>query len=624
MGPKPQRGHRGAWGSWPATGSASASGSGRGMGRSGEPCGPGAIQQGFSGGTEQAVGAHLGEAPGQDVLQEAGDEAAGLQGAVVDPAGAVVAVAEGDEAVLEALEAAVDQGDTIDVAGEVAEDGLTGAGVLEVDDPALAPDVRGNLVVEAGLAEGSAQLGAEEDGQSPARDEEVGSPGGDPAGRGPVAPSPGGDQEVNVGVVEQGPRPGVQDSETAGPGAEVAGVGGELEEGLSGRGHQQAVDDLLMRAGEAAQLGGQREGDEEVGAGQQARALALQPPAGLVGVALGAVPVAAGVVAVLPGATVITGSEVSAEGGGAAGLDVAHGLAVRGQQARSAGLAVDRSGVAEDVRQLQHEGTGGSEALHQAVDGIAGGLVDLLGEVGVDLGGSDAGMAEVDLDDAGIRVVFEQVSRVGMSQGVHVSALVNATELEGAAEGALEAGAGDGAGAGRDEVARPTPEVSGEQPLGRAMGAPVLSEDVEGLDGQGDVAVLAGLAVDVKEHPAAVDVGDLKVSAFKQPQAAGVDGDQTGAVDGQANAVQDPLDLLAAQNHGELVLALGADEAEQLPVPPQAALEEELDAAQRDGEAGGGELLDVGEVEEVLPELALGDPVGRLAEVSGELPAAWT
>src|SRR5439155_3428584 len=100
-------------------------------------------------------------------------------------------------------------------------------------------------------------------------------------------------------------RPRVEDSEQSGAGAQVPGIGGEFKQGGGGRGHEQPVDELLMRLGKATQLGGEGEGDEEVGAGQQARALFVQPASGLVPVALGTVSVVAGVVAVLPGAAVI-------------------------------------------------------------------------------------------------------------------------------------------------------------------------------------------------------------------------------------------------------------------------------------------------------------------------------
>jgi hypothetical protein len=63
----------------------------------------------------------------------------------------------------------------------------------------------------------------------------------------------------------------------------------------------------------------------------------------------------------------------------------------------------------------------------------------------------------------------------------------------------------------------------------------------------------------------------------------------------------------------------GPHELEQLPLAAQRALVEELDAAEGDGETGRGEVLDVGEVEEVLAELVLPELVGGPVEVCGQL-----
>ena len=132
----------------------------------------------------------------------------------------------------------------------------------------------------------------------------------------------------NVGMVEQRARPGVEHGEYPRTRPEVARVGGELEERGRGRRHEQAVDDLLVRPGKRPQLGRQGEGQQEVGAGQQAGALPGQPAPGLLPVALGAVPVATGVVTVLARAAVITRLDVSAEGRGATGHEVAQGAAL--------------------------------------------------------------------------------------------------------------------------------------------------------------------------------------------------------------------------------------------------------------------------------------------------------
>jgi hypothetical protein len=52
----------------------------------------------------------------------------------------------------------------------------------------------------------------------------------------------------------------------------------------------------------------------------------------------------------------------------------------------------------------------------------------------------------------------------------------------------------------------------------------------------------------------------------------------------------------------------------------QGRLEEELDPAQGDREAGAGEVLDVDQVQKVLAKVLFAEPIGRPVEVTGELP----
>lgn len=124
--------------------------------------------------------------------------------------------------------------------------------------------------------------------------------------------------------------------------------------------------------------------------------------------------------------------------------------------------------------------------------------------------------------------------------------------------------------------------------------------------------------MDVQEPAGAIHVSDLQVRALKQAQAADVDRGQARPVHREPNARQDPLHLVPAQNRQELLLPHRPHEIEDLPLPAQRPLVEELDAAQRDGEAGSGEVLDVGEVEEVLAQLVLPELVGRPMKVGRE------
>src|SRR5688572_19678153 len=103
-------------------------------------------------------------------------------------------------------------------------------------------------------------------------------------------------------------------------------------------------------------------------------------------------------------------------------------------------------------------------------------------------------MAEVFLDEAQIDAVFEQVGGIGVSQGVDVSALVEAAPLDGMSEGALQTVASDRPAVVSDGVLGAVPCRGRKEPGGRAVGAPVVSQQLEGGGGQRNLAVLAALA----------------------------------------------------------------------------------------------------------------------------------
>ena len=152
-----------------------------------------------------------------------------------------------------------------------------------------------------------------------------------------------------------------------------------------------------------------------------------------------------------------------------------------------------------------------------------------------------------------------------------------------------------------------------------AVGAPVLTQELEGGVGQRNAAVLGALARHVEHLASAVDVGDLEVSAFQEAQAARVDGDEADAVDGAADAVEDSPDLVAAEHDGELLLLLGPGDIQDGPFSSQRLFVEELDAAERDGVGPASHLLDGGEVDEIVADLLLRQPVRGLAEEAGQV-----
>ena len=63
------------------------------------------------------------------------------------------------------------------------------------------------------------------------------------------------------------------------------------------------------------------------------------------------------------------------------------------------------------------------ESLHHVIDQLAGVFLALLGEVEIEHGGFQSGMAHVALDDAQVDTGFEEMGGVGMAQGVYRNAL---------------------------------------------------------------------------------------------------------------------------------------------------------------------------------------------------------
>jgi len=147
------------------------------------------------------------------------------------------------------------------------------------------------------------------------------------------------------------------------------------------------------------------------------------------------------------------------------------------------------------------------------------------------------------------------------------------------------------------------------------MRSPVCAQHIERRCGQRDVAVASAFAVDVQHAARAVHVGHLQGCALQQAQAADVDRRQTGPIDRQPYRAENALHLRSTQDHRQLLLAPGPDQVEQLPVALQRPFIEELDPAQRDRETRRREVLDVGQVEEILAKILLPEVSGRSVEV---------
>ena len=119
-----------------------------------------------------------------------------------------------------------------------------------------------------------------------------------------------------------------------------------------------------------------------------------------------------------------------------------------------------------------------------------------------------------------------------MAQRVDRGVFGDAALEDRATERTLETAARDGPALVGQAMPQAAARRGREQPLARAMGAPIVAQPREDGRGQGHVAIPFTFAVNVQQHPPAVDIGDLEPRAFEQPQSAGVDGGQALAVTG--------------------------------------------------------------------------------------------
>jgi len=309
----------------------------------------------------------------------------------------------------------------------------------------------GEGLIEFGVVvlEGGVEAAAEAGGEGLIVDEEV-FLGGAMEGFANGMEGGGGNDEVDVGVVLDLAAPGVEDAGEAEFGS--VGLGGaDVLEGGGALAEEEWIEDLGMEEAEGAEFCGQGEGDHEVGHGEEPGFLFGGPDLLVEGAALGAGAVVATVVGVVLFLAAVALIEPPAEGGRAAREDAPHGPVVVGGELVPVGTGVVFPMRTEEVCEVECHGAGGLLLdSGQGAQGVAGlGLADL-GEVEIDEGGLEGGVAEVggDLTQAGAGV--EHVGGVAVAQGVGAEFVVlfgEATFGAGDVHGGPDAGVGHGAAA---------------------------------------------------------------------------------------------------------------------------------------------------------------------------------
>ena len=147
--------------------------------------------------------------------------------------------------------------------------------------------------------------------------------------------------------------PGVQHGGEADARAEMLRVGGDRGQRLGGGPEQQVVDGGLVLERDGADRGRQGEDDVIVGNRQELRLAVFEPLPRRGGLALRAVAIAAGIVGDPFVRAVLAALDVTAERGGATGLDRRHDLQLVEAHVTGVGLSPRRPMGAEDVGDLE-------------------------------------------------------------------------------------------------------------------------------------------------------------------------------------------------------------------------------------------------------------------------------
>ena len=210
-----------------------------------------------------------------------------------------------------------------------------------------------------------------------------------------------------------------------------------------------------------------------------------------------------------------------------------------------------------------------------------------MGEVEVEHGGFELGMAQVALDEPGVHARFEQMGGVGRPEGRDGSPPCGKTgPVCGGTAGALAPGAPHGGGRCRTVVV--IPPGGGKEPRRVPGSFPGGAEPQERLCRQGDVPVCGALPTMALGLEALAIAGrDLQGAGVVEPEAPARDGGTGRVVVAGGGGRAESRDLLHTEDGGEPVGGVHAQEREGVPVAPEDVLGEEAEPLeQRRRDAG--------------------------------------
>jgi len=363
----------------------------------------------------------------QDMLEKSADQLVSFQVDGLPLAGFGIAVGPAHFAVGQEMDGAIGRGRFEDITGKITQRVFSRTGRLTMHDPGLFPNFGRDLCEEIGmvfeqsLPEEGAEMSAQRfDG------EQVVVLGSNP-GSAIQAQSTGGNQEMDVGMENEGPRPGVHDAQHAQLRAQSFGMGGQILErlGAGAEEHIQAV--LQMGSDPRTQRFGHGESHQEIGdRQQQPLPLAGQPIVGVGLPALRAVAVVAGMILVVELAALGAPEQLAAQSRGAAAQQALQHLAQTPRHGRSKPFQIAPSKFQQELMEFKRttatrisgSAVHGNSALQIAHELIQAFLMLGFAEAGqmsVEGGDGRALVAEVDLDLPEVLALLKKMSGVTMA-----------------------------------------------------------------------------------------------------------------------------------------------------------------------------------------------------------------
>jgi hypothetical protein len=357
-------------------------------------------------GCPEPIVANLVNTAGQDMLEEPANELLGGKGERFWGPAIAIGVTECHGTCVDGDDSTVGDRDAMNVAGQVVQNGVGPLdGGLAVDDPVLRPDGRRDAKLWEGVEHHVLEDATEDPGKGSDRQQVV------LACRQPLAfggQTASGDEAVDMRMVGERSRPGMQDGQDTDQPADIVRVCRELDQGVGGGLHEEGVQSLLVTPDDVAKFLGQGEDDVKVGYGQEFLTAFVEPSLDVIAMALGATAVSAGVVGVVLFSTVRAGKDLATQDGGPAVQDVLECVEMAGQHPLTVLGKILPAVLAEDVGDFKHDRPGDVlEVGHQVADRGVYGLHGGGSQMGVDECRLDATVAQEGLNDPEVQTSFQ-------------------------------------------------------------------------------------------------------------------------------------------------------------------------------------------------------------------------